>query len=69
MADARGSGPRERKLMGVQIPPSAPNRDTMATGYGMAETTEYLIVQHQAPNSACQVASCGAFPFVPQWKA
>ncbi len=45
MADARGSGPRERKLMGVQIPPSAPNRDTMATGHAMAEISEYLSTQ------------------------
>jgi excisionase family DNA binding protein len=48
MADARGSGPRERKLMGVQIPPSAPTRDTIAAGYAMAEISEYISTQTAA---------------------
>ena len=51
MADARGSGPRERKLMGVQIPPSAPNGDPIATGYAMAELSEYISTT-QATESA-----------------
>ncbi len=42
MADARGSGPRERKLMGVQIPPSAPPDTPIKANRDMAEISEYL---------------------------
>jgi hypothetical protein len=51
MADARGSGPRERKLMGVQIPPSAPTSDLR-----VAEISEFAT----AKLAADRVAVCQA---------